>query len=164
MCAKLLHSYLTLWNPMDSSPARLLCPWDSPGKNTGMGCHAFVQGYLPDTGIKLVTLCLLHWQASFLPLVPPGKPFQVHKRTCQCRTCKRHSFNPWVGMIPWNRKWQPTPVFLPGECYRQRSLVGYSPWHHKESDTTVQMSMHTQHTCNCHISQYVQASEYYIMS
>ena len=35
-------------------------------------------------------------------------------------------FNPWVGTIPW--KWQPTPVFLPGESHGQRSLVGYSPW------------------------------------
>ena len=36
----------------------------------------------------------------------------------------------------WRRKWQPTPVFLPGEFHGQRSLVGYSPWGHKESDTT----------------------------
>ena len=42
----------------------------------------------------------------------------------------------WVGKIPWRRKWQPTPVFLPGESRGQRSLVGYSPWGHKESDTT----------------------------
>ena len=38
--------------------------------------------------------------------------------------------------LPWRRKWQPTPVFLPGESQEQRSLVGYSPWCHKESDTT----------------------------
>ena len=49
---------------------------------------------------------------------------------------KRHRFNPWVGEIPWRREWQPTPVFLPGEFHRQRSLVGYSPWGHKESDMT----------------------------
>ena len=35
-------------------------------------------------------------------------------------------FDPWVGEIPWRREWQPTPVFLPGEFYGQRSLVGYS--------------------------------------
>ena len=46
---------------------------------------------------------------------------------CQCRRCKRHEFNPWVGKIPWRRAWQLTPVFLPGESYGQRSLVGYSP-------------------------------------
>ena len=48
--------------------------------------------------------------------------------TCQCRRCKRHEFDPWVGKIPWSRKWQPTPVFLPGKFHGQRSLVGYSQW------------------------------------
>ena len=42
----------------------------------------------------------------------------------------------WVGKIPWRREWLPTPVFLPGEFHAQRSLLGYSPWNHKESDTT----------------------------
>ena len=44
---------------------------------------------------------------------------------------RRHRFNPWVGQIPWRRKWQPTLVFLPGESHGQRSLAGYSPWGHK---------------------------------
>ena len=42
----------------------------------------------------------------------------------------------WAGKIPWRREWQPTPVFLPGESHGQRRLVGYSPWDHKELDTT----------------------------
>ena len=41
--------------------------------------------------------------------------------SCQRR---RHTFNPWVGKIPWRRAWQPTPIFLPGECLGQRSLAG----------------------------------------
>ena len=45
-------------------------------------------------------------------------------------------FDPWVGKIPWRRKWQPTPVFLSEESHGQRSLVGCSPWGCKESDTT----------------------------
>ena len=49
---------------------------------------------------------------------------------CQCRRCE---FNPWVGKIPWRKKWQPTPVFLPGKSHGQRSLAGYSPWDCKES-------------------------------
>ena len=53
---------------------------------------------------------------------------------CQCR---RRGFNPWVGKIPWRRKWQPTAVFLPGESHGQRSLVGYSPWGCNELDPTV---------------------------
>ena len=43
-------------------------------------------------------------------------------------------FNPQVEKFPWKRAWQPTPVFLTGESHGQRSLVGYSPWGHKESD------------------------------
>ena len=50
--------------------------------------------------------------------------------------CRRPSFDPWVGKLPWRRKWQPTQVFLPGESQGQRSLVGYSPWGHKASDTS----------------------------
>ena len=45
-------------------------------------------------------------------------------------------FNPWVGKIPWRRKRQPTPVFWPGESHAQGSLVGCSPWGHKEFDMT----------------------------
>ena len=47
---------------------------------------------------------------------------------CQCRRYKRCGFDLWVGKIPWSRKWQLTPVFLPGKFHGQRSLVGYSPW------------------------------------
>ena len=50
--------------------------------------------------------------------------------------------NPWVGKIPWRRKWQPTPVFVPGESHGQRSLVGYSPRGRKESDTTERLHSH----------------------
>ena len=56
--------------------------------------------------------------------------------TCQCRRLKRGEFYPWVGKIPWRKAWQPTPVFLPGESHGQRSLVGYSPQGHKESNMT----------------------------
>ena len=48
----------------------------------------------------------------------------------------RREFDPSVRKIPWRRKWQPTPVFVPGEALGQRSPVGYSPWGRKESDTT----------------------------
>ena len=49
-------------------------------------------------------------------------------------------FDPWVAKIPWRWAWQPTPVFLPGEFHGQRSLVGYSPWGHKESDVTERLN------------------------
>ena len=57
--------------------------------------------------------------------------------------CKKFGFDPWVWKIPWRRKWQPTPGFLPRESQGQRSLVGYSPSGSKESDTTEVI----QHTC-----------------
>ena len=47
---------------------------------------------------------------------------------CQCRRCQRCRFDPWVRNIPWRRKCQLIPVFLPGESQGQRSLVGYSLW------------------------------------
>ena len=58
---------------------------------------------------------------------------QVVENLPHCRRCR---FNHWVRKILWRRKWQPTPVFLPGDFNGQRSLAGYSPWCHKESDTT----------------------------
>ena len=60
--------------------------------------------------------------------------------------CRRPRFDPWVGKIPWRRKWQPTPVFLPGESHGRRSLVGYSPWGRKELDTTQQLHFHFHFT------------------
>ena len=46
--------------------------------------------------------------------------------------CRRYRLDPWAGKIPWGRKWQSTPVFLPGKSHGQRSLAGYSPWGCKE--------------------------------
>ena len=50
--------------------------------------------------------------------------------------CRRPGLNPWVRKTPWRRKWQLTPVSLPGKSYGERSLADYSPWSRKESDTT----------------------------
>ena len=49
--------------------------------------------------------------------------------------------------VPWRRKWQPTPVLLPRKSHRWRSLVGYSPWGHKESDMTEQLHFHFSLSC-----------------
>ena len=62
---------------------------------------------------------------------------------CQCRRCKRRVFDPRVKKIPWRRAWQPTPVFLPGEFYGQRSLAGYSLWGCKESELCDLADMYT---------------------
>ena len=68
-----------------------------------------------------------------------GLPWWVSVKEFACQ-CRRHGFNPWVGKIPWRKEWEPSPVLLSGEFHGQRSLAGYSPWDHKESDTTQQLN------------------------
>ena len=63
-----------------------------------------------------------------------GLPWELRLERI-CLQGRRPGFDPWVGKIPWRRKWQPTPVFLPGTSRGQRSLVGYSPGGCKQSDT-----------------------------
>ena len=58
---------------------RLLCPWDSSGKNTGVGCHALLQGIFLTQGSNPRLLSLPHGQEDSLPLAPPGKPNNVSK-------------------------------------------------------------------------------------
>ena len=53
-----------------------------------------------------------------------------------CLQFRRPGLSPWVGKILWRRKWQPTPVSLPGEFHGQSSLAGLSPWGRKEAGTT----------------------------
>ena len=61
---------------------------------------------------------------------------------CQCRRHKRFGFNPWVRKIPWRRKWQPAPGFLPGESHGQRNLVSSSPWARRELAMTEHTPVH----------------------
>ena len=65
-------------------------------------------------------------------------------------TCTRLGFDSWVRKTPWRRKWQPTPVLLPGECHGQRSLEGYSPWGHEGSDTTEHKARAHTHEMHFH--------------
>ena len=81
---------------------------------------------------QLVKNLLPSWGSMQSPLV-------------NAREARDGAFHPWVGRIPWKRKWRPPPVFLPGKFHGQRSLSTYSPWVHQESDM---MHTHTHtHTC-----------------
>ena len=81
------------------------------------------------------TACFRHTHHKWVAQATPGST-SGKEPTCQCKRHLRCEFDPWVGKIPWRRKWQPTPVFLPGEPHEQRILVGYSLWVRKELDTT----------------------------
>ena len=92
----------------------------------------------------------LYFCPSHLTLLPPEKEFlntavgfpggSVVKNSPTNAGHRSRGFSPWVGKIPWRRKWKPTPTLLPGKCRGQRSLAGYGPWGHKDSDTSERLS------------------------
>ena len=101
-----------------------------PGKR---GSHS-LDDTLVDT--KMYLFSLLFSNFPFLSILGASRVAQW-----------RHGFDPWVGKMPWRRKWQPTPVILPGKSQEQRSLAGYSPWGRKSGtqlcDSTT-MKIHPQ--------------------
>ena len=84
MHAKSLQSCLTLRDDMDCSLSGSSVPWDSPGKNTGVGCRALIQGIFLTQGSNMCLLSLLHWQADSLLPAPPTKPIYIHTHTYIC--------------------------------------------------------------------------------
>ena len=87
VCAKSLQLCLPFCDPMDCSLPGFSVHGGSPGKNTGMGCHALLQGIFPTQGSNPCLLHLLHRQAGSLPLAPPGKPGHVRVCVCALRVC-----------------------------------------------------------------------------
>ena len=92
--------------------------------------------YLFFNSSKYLKMFLFYW---VFPGGASGK-----ESAYQCRRCKRCRLHILVRRLPWRRRWQPTPVFLPGESPGQRSLTGYSPWGRKELDTTEELHFHFQ--------------------
>ena len=96
-------SCVRLCNPMECKPTRLLCPWDSPGKNTGMGCHALFQRIFLTQGLNLCLLCLVHLQAGSLPLLPHAELF-LHVTYNQF--CFQFSSSAYFPLFtPWGKHW-----------------------------------------------------------
>ena len=81
--------------PRGLQPARLLCPWDFPGKNTGVGCHFLLQEIFLTQGLNQG---LPHCRQTLYRLSHQGS-FQ--------KQCRKPKFNTWVRKIPWRRKWLP---------------------------------------------------------
>ena len=105
--------------------------------------------------IWIIIMCLCKTESLFLGnthwSIQQGFPGGTSGKepTCQCRRRKRRGFDPWVGKIPWRRQWQPTPVLLPGKSRGRRSLMGHSPWGHKELDTTGDLACIQQKGLSC---------------
>ena len=79
-----------------------------------------------------------------------GLPWWLRGKESACQ-CRRHGFDPWVRKIPWEIKWQPTPVFLPGEFHGQRRLMGCSPWGCKDLGTTERLTTTIYSLFSCEI-------------
>ena len=87
----------------------------------------------PAPGPHLLNTWLWKHYLTSLGLLWRLRQYRIHLQF------RRPRFNPWVGKISWRSEWLPTPVFLPREFQWQRSLVGCSPWGHRESDRTKQL-------------------------
>ena len=138
--------------PHRRQPTGLPRPWDSPGKNSGVGCHFLLQCMKVKSESEVAQSCLtcsdpvdcsppgssvhgifqarvLEWGAIAFSIRKTnsgrllGLPRRLSGKECTCQ-CRRPRFNPWVRKISWRRKWQPIPVFFPGEFPGQRSQAG----------------------------------------
>ena len=114
------EAYIVLRDTLTSQHQSIVVCITNPGISASFGVQNFYWGFF----IYIV---------RDFPVGSDGKSI--------CLQCRRSGFNPWVGKIPWRRKWQPTPVFLPEKSHGQRSLAGYSPWGLKESDMTERLHL-----------------------
>ena len=119
--AKSLQSCPIHCDPMDCSPPGFSVHGGFPGKNTGVGCQALLQGIFLIQGSNLSLLLLLHWQVGSLPLVPPVKPFhalswwlyQFSTQDCPHKT-------PWPWRIPGIGL---RPCACLGNCVHDHGLI-----------------------------------------
>ena len=97
------------------------------GETCGESSQAEHPGCFPGLGLEYGEWCA---RVDFSLCLSSGGFWWLSDKESACQ-CRGLWFDPWVGKILWRRKWQPTPVYLPGESYGQRSLVRYSPWGYK---------------------------------
>ena len=175
-CVLSCFSHVWLYAALWTVAARLLCQWGSLGKNTGVGCHALLQGIFQTQGCnphlrspalagEFFTASTI-WEAPLVSCAVLSRFSHVWLFVSIWTTMAPHSNTlawelPWTEepgrlqsmgslrvaydwatslslftFMHWRRKWQPTPVFLPGESQGRGSLVGFHLWGHTELDTT----------------------------
>ena len=122
-CFKIIHSQLSgFWDPPVTWKQSHICCSEKLALSKGSSRVAWDSGHLEET------LWDNSWSFAQGGIWGPHRGFpsgSAGKRILQqCRRHGKHRLNPWVGKISWRRKWQPTPVFLPGESHEQRSLTG----------------------------------------
>ena len=122
-----------------------------------VGCYFLFQVNLPNSGMEPLVSYSFFIASKFFTtetsgiylydsfMLSLGFPGDSNGRSV-CLQWGRPGFDPWVRKI-WRRKWQPTPVLLPGKFHGWRSLVAYSPWGRKESDTTERLHFHFSLSC-----------------
>ena len=124
-----MFSLVRFCNPME--PTRLLCPWDFPGKNTGVGCHFLLQGIFLTQGSNPRLLHLLHWQVDSLPLNHMGSPAYI-------KVCIR-----WLFSSIYRRAW----------CHKIEYLELSPVWISLDcgggEETPVSLSLSALHTSYC---------------
>ena len=154
-CQSLSHVQLFVTHELQ--PAGLLCPWNSPGKNTGVCCHFLLQGIFLtqelNPGLQYCQQILYHGATREALLIYTAKKMtelSLHLNSLPLETIiqdakiKEPSVHVPVirvhyceGLVPYRRRqWHPTPVLLPGKCHVRRSLVGGHLWGRTEPDTT----------------------------
>ena len=137
----------TLCNPIDGSPPGSPVPGILQARTLEWVAISFSNPWKWKVKVKSLSrvwLLATSWTAAYqallsmgfsrqeywsrVPLPSPPRWCSGKDSACQCRKLKRGGFHPWVGKIPWRRKWQPTPRFLPRKFHGQKSLAGYSSW------------------------------------
>ena len=121
-------------------------PPSGRANNRSLSSHLFSRFLTGDCGLGVLnspwpteTQAECIWNASWLRL--EGLLWlSGTESACNARD-RRWGFDPWIRKISWWRKWQPTPVFLPGKAHGQRSFMGYSPWGRRELNMTEQLSI-----------------------
>ena len=152
---KSFQSHTTLSDPMDCSLPGSSVHWILLARILEWVAVPSCRGSSGPRDRTRISYASLHWQVGSLPVASPGKPemiiftaiYYLHWSSQVAQTVKSLSAmretRVWslIGKIPWRKKRQPTPVFLPGKFHGWRSQAGYSPWGRKEADTTERLTL-----------------------